>query len=48
MRPNNRFERASLALSAFYERLWYCRIRDKHREKFSSNGACIRCGKPVR
>jgi rubrerythrin len=35
-------------LSASWERFWQCRVLGHHQEKFSSPGACYKCGRPLR
>lgn len=36
------------ALQWRWEQFWLCKIRRVHREKFGSNGRCIRCNKKLR
>lgn len=33
------------ALEWRWEKFWLCRVRNKHRVKFRSDGRCVRCGR---
>lgn len=28
-----------------WEKIWLCRVRNRHMVKFSSDGRCVRCGR---